>query len=57
MSTQLAGMDLRKLTRPLELFAKEVMPGFLEVMGMQNEQYKRTMEKNNDVGEGAQKKY
>ena len=28
MSTQLAGMDPRKSTRSLELFAKEIMPAF-----------------------------
>ena len=28
MSTQLAGMDPRKSTRSLELFAKEIMPSF-----------------------------
>ena len=28
MSTQLAGMDPRKSTRSLELFAKEIMPNF-----------------------------
>ena len=30
MSTQLAGMDPKKSTRSLELFAKEIMPSFRE---------------------------